>query len=449
MSSSNRNRNFSSQRSAIPFGKFESGSDDVFPCNESMVGREGARAKLIDFLTNAGTRKAILVTGRRGMGKTSFVNYCLKEYEEARIERYWRSDIGRTFGTWLWLLLVSMICTAAFVSGNQLLETLLLASTNNHLLWISLLPLIFCLSYPLFHAIKIFSAIFRIITVLPNNFIGYLCVLGGVFVFFHMRDNGSPIIILSSLLVMLAAIYLAGELLGVYLTKTRNSRLGGVILVFLGSIVTYLTNSFNPLFHQKELMALQDNLFFSNLVIASILFGLALFFRAVNLDRKPKHISALQIGAALKKIKFKILLIGGVFYLLPLVFIAPDLHTSDWSFVKELKLNIDYSSEWITFFQLLILISGLEILFFRKKEEEKTDAKYQKLDFFPSALLIIKAGFFILLSLYALHPLITQLRTPAEKLCIQTTGYFDISYILKNRSFCDASDKPENEEIIN
>ena len=139
MSSSNRKTNFSSQRTAIPFGKFESGTDDVFPCNESMVGREGARAKLIDFLTNVGTQKAILITGRRGMGKTSFVNYCLDEYKEARIERYWRSDIGRTLGSWLWLLVISTLCAAAFVLGSELLKILLdnVINEQNHFLWIT------------------------------------------------------------------------------------------------------------------------------------------------------------------------------------------------------------------------------------------------------------------------------------------------------------------------
>ncbi len=157
MESSNRKTNFSSQRSAIPFGKFEAGLDDVFPCNESMVGREGARAKLIDFLTNAGTRKAILVTGRRGMGKTSFVNYCLNEYEEARIERYWRSDIGRTFGAWIWLLVIGILCAAAFVLGSWILKILLdnAVDEQNHFLWIPIAPIIFYLSYPLLHAIKI------------------------------------------------------------------------------------------------------------------------------------------------------------------------------------------------------------------------------------------------------------------------------------------------------
>ena len=122
---------FNQQRTAIPFGKFETGAEDIFPCNESMIGREGARAKLIDFLTNAGTRKAILITGRRGMGKTSFVQYCLEEYKEARIERYWHSNFGRSFLSICWVLIITMLIITAYVIGGQLFQVLLENSLDN------------------------------------------------------------------------------------------------------------------------------------------------------------------------------------------------------------------------------------------------------------------------------------------------------------------------------
>jgi hypothetical protein len=250
MSSSNRNTNFRSQRTAIPFRKFESGSDDIFPCNESMVGREGARAKLIDFLTNVGTRKAILVTGRRGMGKSSFVNYCLGEYEEARIERYWRSDIGRTLSSWLWLLVISTLCAAAFVLASGILQILLdnVTTKQNHFLWIPFIPLFFCLSYPIKHAVKIFIVLFKNILKIHASLLGYFCVLVITLVIMYMPLSGSPIVTMSRLLVMIAAMYVVGELLEErHLYKIKNIQSGGFLISFLCFVACILTFYFKPI----------------------------------------------------------------------------------------------------------------------------------------------------------------------------------------------------------
>lgn len=126
MNSNNNNtsqsRFLSQQATAIPFGKYESGSEDTFPCNESLIGREGARAKLIDFLINGGTRKAILVTGRRGMGKTSFVNYCIKEYQQSQIERFWRGDQGKSIFAFFGFVAISIFVTFLYFATGQGLD---------------------------------------------------------------------------------------------------------------------------------------------------------------------------------------------------------------------------------------------------------------------------------------------------------------------------------------
>ena len=63
----------------IPFGRFASkltkgGEKKLF------IAREKTRALLIDRLISGESRGAYLVTGRRGVGKTSFVEACLEEY---------------------------------------------------------------------------------------------------------------------------------------------------------------------------------------------------------------------------------------------------------------------------------------------------------------------------------------------------------------------------------
>ena len=210
---------FSQQRTAIPFGKFESGADDIFPCNESMVGRKGARAKLIDFLTNAGTRKAILVTGRRGMGKTSFVQYCLGEYLEARIERYWHSNFGRSLYSFAWLFVISMLGGAVYLIGSQILQILLenTLDGHNHFLWLIIALLIFFLSFPFIYAGKIFAVIFKQFELAPSIFAFILVVIPSYLFVTYAPFSGSPPITLSYFMVIVAFCYFMYELFDLFI----------------------------------------------------------------------------------------------------------------------------------------------------------------------------------------------------------------------------------------
>ncbi len=465
MSSSNRKTNFSSQRTAIPFGKFESGSDDVFPCNESMVGREGARAKLIDFLTNAGTRKAILITGRRGMGKTSFVNYCLKEYEEARIERYWRSDIGRTLSAWVWLYAISMLCASAFVLGNSILIILLdnIINRDNYFLWIPLILLVFCLSYPLLHAFKIFTVLFKKKLDISGNIFRYLSVLIIIFIIWFMPDSRSPIITLSRLLVMITTVYFTGELLDQnlitldtllrpiisllrldfigkksYWKKYKNKRLGWVIFSLFSAIACYLTFYFDSIDYQKTSVGKNT---FSNFFIASELFGLAAINRFIGLLKKPPHLKKLQIYSALWKSKVWFFFIGIVFlFSPPFLFLFTE---------KEFNL----SSGWVYLLSSCLILTFIRFFHLIRKiklhKEQTPKPEFGMRHLYSSSLLALKAIFFILLSLYALHPLNTLLDNSKEKHCdsqkssLGITNLFNENgayFALKDRPYCNVTD---------
>ena len=75
-------RAFSERKYAVPFGRYQPGGDVGPPDNEVLVGREGQRAYFIDLLFRMGRRGAFLVTGHRGIGKTSFVKHCLSVHSE-------------------------------------------------------------------------------------------------------------------------------------------------------------------------------------------------------------------------------------------------------------------------------------------------------------------------------------------------------------------------------
>ena len=437
MSSSNRKTNFSSQRTAIPFGKFESGTNDIFPCNESMVGREGARAKLIDFLTNAGTRKAILVTGRRGMGKTSFVNYCLEEYKEARIERYWRSDIGRTLGSWLWLLAISTLCAATFVLGSEVLKILLdiVINKQNHLLWIPFLPLFFCFGYPIKHAVKIFTVLFKIEPKIKPRFLGFFCVLIIVLVFgllgSYIPNSDSPDVTLSRLLVMIASIYYTGELFSeIPLPKFKSIRLGGIILTIIGVISCFFTFIFEPMIYQNNLFINEPPTFISNLLITSGLLGLSALNRFIGLSHKPIHIEKLQLSTVLNKSKIWYISIFFIFSVIPLFF---TIYLYNCEELVGIKLKLNFSSEWFVWPILLFLAFCFTLTkcILLEPEKKNSKAKYRIRYVHSVAPLALKAFFFILLSLYALSPLFTVFET--EKFC--------------HWPFCNISNIPKNIEI--
>lgn len=90
-------RHISTTSHFIPFGAFNTDSSAREPANEVYVGHENERAQFIRRLLNSGRSGAYLITGHRGTGKTSFVNYCLDEYERNTFQRFLRTSVGKSF----------------------------------------------------------------------------------------------------------------------------------------------------------------------------------------------------------------------------------------------------------------------------------------------------------------------------------------------------------------
>ena len=65
----------------IPFGIFSLSGRGRPPFNQVFVGRQKERADFIELLTHQERFGAYLISGQRGAGKTSFVDYCLDKYE--------------------------------------------------------------------------------------------------------------------------------------------------------------------------------------------------------------------------------------------------------------------------------------------------------------------------------------------------------------------------------
>src|SRR5687768_17456346 len=86
---------YANREYAVPFGRYEGARPNEYPANEVLIGRERQRARMMDWLLTMGSRGAYLVTGYRGVGKTSFVQFCIKEYEDDVYGRYLQSKVGR------------------------------------------------------------------------------------------------------------------------------------------------------------------------------------------------------------------------------------------------------------------------------------------------------------------------------------------------------------------
>ena len=142
----------------IPFGRFaskltKSGEKKLF------IAREKTRALLIDRLISGESRGAYLVTGRRGVGKTSFVEACLEEYSNSVYMRFLRAGHGRGLPNLLLTALFCVFLLAAYLAASGMLELTIASANDNFLLYPAVVILfLICLS-PLFLAYSSLSAL--------------------------------------------------------------------------------------------------------------------------------------------------------------------------------------------------------------------------------------------------------------------------------------------------
>ncbi|HET9211053.1 MAG TPA: ATP-binding protein, partial [Thermoanaerobaculia bacterium] len=146
---------FSDKKYLLPFGRYVGSTEVEPPADEVLVGREGQRAYLIDLLISTGRRGAYLVTGHRGAGKTSFVKYCVSEYEASVFSRFLRGNVGR--GIWdrvFVLLFWASILVGALLATElvQLFSNSTAGKWDDYLTWVLLLPVGIILLYPCVYA---------------------------------------------------------------------------------------------------------------------------------------------------------------------------------------------------------------------------------------------------------------------------------------------------------
>lgn len=108
----------------IPFGKFAISGRGKNPYNEVFVGRGRERASLIESLTHQQQFGSFLISGRRGSGKTSFVEYALAEYDRSSFHRFIRFARNRSIPDALVAFALAALLSFVIVMISQLNELL-------------------------------------------------------------------------------------------------------------------------------------------------------------------------------------------------------------------------------------------------------------------------------------------------------------------------------------
>lgn len=114
-----------------------------------LIGRPNQREKLLGALLDDTHRGAILVTGHRGSGKTTLVNYCLREYELALYERFQNRNVAKRL---IWDLLIFsllLMMLTGFMGFCSLILTALAVGKLNFSAAIIGLPLLILLIQPI------------------------------------------------------------------------------------------------------------------------------------------------------------------------------------------------------------------------------------------------------------------------------------------------------------
>ena len=196
----------------MPFGRI-AGSRTVEGEKKIFIGREGERALLIDHLCSGNARGAFLITGRRGVGKTSFVEACLEEYTNSLQKRFLRSAHGRRVSDKLMTVFLGILIILFLLTASSLLGLVTHSANTNALLYLAVLPLIVVCLLPLLHALNSMRALVKLF--LPKGRLHSTIALLFIVAFFCLacvqQPYGSPALSASRFLLAITFIAFIGR----------------------------------------------------------------------------------------------------------------------------------------------------------------------------------------------------------------------------------------------
>lgn len=204
-----------------------------------FVGREGERAFMIDALTASGPRGAYLVTGRRGVGKTSFVEDCLEEYEASTFKRFLRSPHGRGAADLFALAFFGLLVLVALVVASDFLEQLAAGQRQNKLLYLLIVPLVLLALLPMFYAVRVLKTVAMLLS--RDRVSGLLAfIIAGALLIALMKmpPIGSPALSMSRMFLAMSVLVWIGRLWDAFaLAKPLEMGERALMSVWLATLV--------------------------------------------------------------------------------------------------------------------------------------------------------------------------------------------------------------------
>ena len=217
----------------IPFGRFRKDKERTGNSASIYVGREGHRAFLIEALNGGGRRGAYLVTGRRGVGKTTFVESCLSEYQSGVYRRFLRSSYGRSGIDLLMMTCLAFLLVFILLATTNFIEILSIAQNENSILWVPLLMLIFLGGIPLILSYRIIKTLFSNVNQSLSRVASIVTITVMIYIVWGMKPFGSPVESISKLILTLSIISIFGLTRAAYSSKPRK----GYVMLLKPSLV--------------------------------------------------------------------------------------------------------------------------------------------------------------------------------------------------------------------
>ncbi len=196
----------------VPFGRFRLKRMRQFSNAPILIGREGERAFLVDALTGIGERGAFLITGRRGVGKTTFVENCLFDYRQNVFRRFLGSGVGRSTSDYILLLVFALALLGVLSACGEFLAFLVPALSQNPLLIAPLLICVLVTSVPSILAFLTIRSAFSTLFDGQATLYTVLTVLGFVGIILFIPPFGAPTQAMGLLLMALGVLYAAGSM---------------------------------------------------------------------------------------------------------------------------------------------------------------------------------------------------------------------------------------------
>ena len=197
----------------IPFGRYRLKRSRQSADTPVLVGREGQRAFFVDALTGIGERGAFLITGRRGVGKTTFVENCLHDYRQNVFRRFLGSGVGRSIYDFMLLLLFVLALIAVLLAAGELLTIVTPEALDSPFLFVPLAICVIIAGTPCFIGMR---TAHRALSVLVGRYVHFvwLTVMAAMaLTIFWIPPFGAPTQGISLVILALGLLFFLGSLL--------------------------------------------------------------------------------------------------------------------------------------------------------------------------------------------------------------------------------------------